>query len=497
MLVNSIRQEGDLFTLLSKPIVGIVGISGYSESLLGSTGTWLSKEFRYSRDGVNFSSYIALSSPNITSLVFTAGEFVVFEFQYVRSVGSDRTVVSITLTETSTTLPWEHTYFDQSNYKQYFNQNDQELLNWAINVLNKVYRKDGGVIPSYIERKNDAESDKDFIEFWTSICLVFGLDVKLARVVSRFYENDPFIRPYLESRGLFVSRRNNNATMQYLMETYYHQMANRGTKHITDSVINGGDEVDGELVRLLSNVEHDELVFCPHKKEHFGWNLRNSSPLYRGLKKNQNANKITQTGQRVRIDSSLDYIFSFSVQTASIVELEFIVEDRYGNPIQCKRRDTGVSTNTALSGITLQRSDKTFNIEVLLYNWTTAVDATDTTNIKQGHNLIFPQDIGYITPVVSLSGVITVVTNNVFLGVVKTPYSHGLVQVPNFITAFLKNQSKYTFEEVKQHVRRFLIPYSSTIYFIAINSVYLDPDNPLNSYVDDDYVDDDYIIPQT
>jgi hypothetical protein len=135
MIVNRVYQTGDTFRLVSKPFIGITGIASYTEQLTGSTGSWLSKEFRYSVDGVNFSGLIALSAPNLTTIVFTVGQLVVFEFVYTRSSGSNRTVTSVTLSETLGTLNWDKTYYDQSNYKQYFSQVDSEVLDWTVNVL--------------------------------------------------------------------------------------------------------------------------------------------------------------------------------------------------------------------------------------------------------------------------------------------------------------------------------------------------------------------------
>ena len=629
MLVNKIIQEGDSFRILAKPMVGITGVASFTEVVTGSTGTWLTRQFKYSVDGVNFTDLAALTNPALSSLVFTVGQFVVFEFLYQRSSGSDRTVTSLTIAESYGTLPWENTYFDKSNYKVYFEQNDTELLNWTYNVLNKVYRIDGGVIPTYISRKDDVDSDKSFIEFWLSICYFCALDVKLARIVSEYYNNDLLLKFYLENRGLFVSKKSTLLSMQYLQSTYYHQMFNRGTNHIVDSEINDGDEVDGELPRLLSNSEHDELAFCFHKKEHFGWNLRNSSPTYRGLGVNKNSNKIIQSGTWVRVDSSLSYNFSFNIkcrlgvrqvftglvqgapvtgsgtahvritaavlsgspvdyyvpvligdgaqdvttkimaylqadvdfndvfttsltpgyvllithreplddditaacliengtclgltpnttgtyingQEGDLIKVEIQGKDRYGTTVSLKQRHDGSFSNIALNNIDTQRSNKTFNIRIGVYKFDEPYDVLDTTNINKGHNLILSQDIGYIRPIVYINNTPTVIsesdtpvftspslyTSSVYFGVMNTPFSHGLLQVPNFISAFLRNQSTYDFETIKKYVRRFLIPYNSTISCIEINSVYLDPDNPLNSYYATGYVDAGYVTPQ-
>lgn len=498
MVVDQIIQENDMFRLKAKPMLGITDISAYAETLTGSTGIWQSKTFKYSIDGVNFSDLIDLTTPNITGLTFNETDFVVFEFFYTRSLGSNRTVTQLTLTETNGTFPWQSIYFDQSNYKPYFEQNDNELLNWAINVLNKVYSLNGGVIPVYLERTNDSNEDTGFVEFWRAICYFCSLDVKLARVVARYYDNEELLKVYLENRLLFFSNSNNLVTLQYLQSTYYHQIFNRGTQHILDYE-NSGDGVDGELIRLLSNTYKDELLFAFHKKEHFGWNLGNSSPLYRGLTINENVNKITATEQEAKVDSTLDYVFRFNISVSSGDTLTLVMwcRDRYGTTVFPKQRNDGSYSDIALDNITLQDEDQILTIVVYMYSYGTTIDVLDTTNIKQGHNLILPEETGSVTPVVSINGVDTIITNGVFFGIKQTPYSHGILQSCNWVTAYLRNISKYTFEEVKQYIRRFLISYNVTVGYTEINSIYLNSSNPLNSYVEEDYWDPvDYAIPQ-
>jgi len=174
--------EGDVIYIKSNPVVGIIAVSSFVENVVGVTGTefFTSKIFRYSKDGVNFSEWEDLLITNLTSLTFDSKDSVIFELAYRRNTPNlPPDIVDVQLTSTDSSTNYIETYFQNSIFSEFFNSSNLELLNWYINVLQKVYSK--GVLPDYIERLDDFQKDEDFISFWKSIAKFFSYFVLYAK----------------------------------------------------------------------------------------------------------------------------------------------------------------------------------------------------------------------------------------------------------------------------------------------------------------------------
>lgn len=459
--------ESDVIYIKSNPVVGIIAVSSFVENVVGVTGTefFTSKVFRYSKDGVNFSEWEDLLVSNLTSLTFDSKDSVIFELSYKRNTPNlPPDVIDVQLISTDSPTNYIENYFQNSIFSEFFNSSDLELLNWYINVLQKVYSK--GVLPDYIERLDDFQKDEDFISFWKSIAKFFSYFVLYAKKFGEFYENERLLREYLEQRNLKTSIHDTLIELQYLMTTYYKQVLNRGTLHIIDdsSIITTVD-VNGELLRLIWYLPTDEFIFNLHKNEHFGWNVGNSSPLWRGLYMNQNLYKSLSSDEWIKIDSSLAYGCKFNIQTGDEIDVQVESKDKDGNVVDLFSYKDGNITTFVLEDFFLQRSDKKMWVHFFLYPYNKTPFIQGITNLNQGNHLILNQNSTSVKITISINNSATILdysNNSYCFYPLFTSYSHGIIQVPNWISSWLKNNNKHYSEvEIKQYIRKYLIPYNS------------------------------------
>lgn len=513
IVANKIKQEGNSVFIKSNPVTGIIALTSFVDNSAGTDGTHtFQKLFRYSVNGIIFSDWFALTVQNITSIQVAAKDTLVIELQYVKNQpagDTQLTVTSATIGGTSTAHVSSH-YFDNSIFKQYFESDNLDVLNWEINVLEKLYEK--GLLPDYIDRLNDFGKPDDFIEFWRSITKFFAYYVVLARTFERFYESEVLLSEYLEQKGLTVSPLNSIQELNYMMENFYKEIHHRGTVHIVDKAINGA-EVDGELLRLIKYVElTDEFIFNLYRPEHFGFNLGNSSPIYRGMTNNDNANKfyepsvdvsdiskypttgtvtvVTDAGHsvlyvdsngggiaapgegdfgKIKVDPDMDYEFFFFIkkEAGNDFTVGFDAFDKDGNTIDLQSYKDGTDSNLYFENKDLQRADKYIGVRVLLYNRLKPLYANDTTLLKYGHDLKLVDGVTHVVPRVTVGG--EAYMYNFRFVPMRTNYSRGFLNVQNFISVWLRNNNnKLSTEQLKRYIKRYLIPYNSNIEISTI-----------------------------
>ena len=467
-------NEGNGIYIKSDPVIGIVALTSFTESTTGITlpSFFVSKVFRFTKDGINFSEWQELTIPNIAALSFLGNDEVIIELQFLKNNPDPLLdVVSVEFTETSGSTGFDETYFSKSIFSEFFGSADLEVLRWYLNIVEKLYRK--GLVPSFVERENELNTDQDYLNFWKSISKYFAFLVIYARKYEKFYETEGLLQEYLEQRGLKTSNENNLLELNYLMNKFQHQIFNRGTIHIIDDKVLKGDEIDGELLRLIFYRSTNEFLFNLHKVEHFGWNVNNSSPLWRGLYLNKNLQKVTQSSQVTKVSTSIAYEVSFWLQTDK--QFEVIVEafDLNGTLVKLKNAADGSLTNTSIASTTLMRSDKRIFVRICIFPISRTIDANDLTNINQGNNLIMTSNVVSIKPRIFIDSVEVILNDDNIdsfrIAPLFTNYSHGILQVYNWISCWLQNNNKsLSKHQVKQFIRRYLIPYNSHLEFLDI-----------------------------
>ena len=309
---NTLSEIGDVLIIdVQVPLVGVESLVGFVDDVLGVSGTRLfTKEFSYAIDGINFTDWITLSAPNLAAVPVDKKYIFDIKFRYTRA-GTDRsgllTVNSVNVTGTFNEVPCG-VVFNQSVFSYFFTScNATPILEWAVNVLEKIYKL--GIVPSYIERGERANinnEDRDFIDFWTSVCCHFGLLVSYMRQFENFTGDPELVRKYLRNRDMIVCDNNELDDLTYLLNNFWDEMRQRGTIQIAKKKgedINGTPKpVNGELLRLFCFDDNscDEFLFSMSPMEKVGWNVGNWSPLYRGIADQDQLTKAYEVGETVQ-----------------------------------------------------------------------------------------------------------------------------------------------------------------------------------------------------
>lgn len=499
-----VRQEGTSLVLKTPPAIGILSLSSFIDDATPDVGPiQFVKTFRYSKNGVTFSDWLPLIIGNVTAISLNAKDVFVAEINYEKVEPSNTNyldVDTITFTAVDAAPSVPGFYFSNSLFSRYFNSNDPEVLAWYINVLEKLYQR--GLIPNFIDRKDPLGSDQDFIDLWASVSRFFSYYVTLARTYARFYENETLLRDFLNQRGINTSPEDTLPQLQEILETYYFQLGQRGTLQIVKE--NTGIVADGELLRLIHyKKDYDEFVFALHRKQHFGWNLGNSSPLHKGLRINDGLNKLPWSkgyvgfensfpfltgttsvavdgagvsqlslspgtigfgvSSKVKVDPRLDYQISFQIKlisgTFSLVAAGYNDAEVGANLLS---RKTGGIQNAFLSNAVLSRDDKFVTVRCYLYNKDRGVFANDATNIKQGQNLLTTSLVNSIGLTLSASG--QAIIKDFRMVPMQTLHSRGFLQVNNFISTWLENRNgDYKITDLENYISKYLIPYNCHI----------------------------------
>lgn len=275
------------------PITGLSAISGYSESVSGVTGTrYFEREFRYSLDGINWTTYIALTAPNLVAIPIDPTYDFFIEYKYTRA-GTDPTGLLVfdyvNLDGTYLAVDCGIT-FNQSVFSYFFDSCvEEDIMNWCVNVLDKIYKP--GIVSLSLtrgENQNANQEDRDYIDFWRSISCYFSLMVNYARQFENIPTHRDLLTSYLRGRGFIVCENTSLADLNYIMENYWDEMRQRGTVMVSKKkgeIVNSvAKPVDGELLRLICyNNACDEFLFGISEFNRIGWVVNEWSPLYQGL----------------------------------------------------------------------------------------------------------------------------------------------------------------------------------------------------------------------
>lgn len=260
------------------PVFEILTTVSFVDVVNNTTGTRLfTKEFRYSVNGIDWSDWTALTNPNLIGLSFGTKEMLIIEYKYSRS-GADATSYiefeSITLTGTFD-KPTVSRLYQNSNFYTLFDLHDGRVLNWAVNVMQKMYDENTGV-PAYIERT------PDLIVYLTTVAHFFALSVQYMREIGGFTDNTQLLSEYLIQKGIYVCDQASLVDLQYIMNNFYDEIRQRGTSQIYKPKEASVKDVDGELLRLICHGECDEFIFALFEKEKSNWYINQGSPLYQG-----------------------------------------------------------------------------------------------------------------------------------------------------------------------------------------------------------------------
>ena len=251
---NDITAIGDVFIVKSNtPLMGVTTVSGYTDELLGVTGTrFFTKEFKYSTNGITYSDWLELTDVILQNTFIAETDIFGIQYRYIRA-GTDNTgiltFISISLLGNIEEVQ-NPKIFTDLYFNKFFNYNDSSVLNWALNVLDKLYKR--GIIAEYMDRGEVTnEEDDDYLALFGALTHFFAILVRYAREFRDFTLNDSLLLEYLTQKNIFLCGDMSLSDLQDMLSNLYLNFLERGTNVITKATGVDGRTFDGELLRLL------------------------------------------------------------------------------------------------------------------------------------------------------------------------------------------------------------------------------------------------------
>ncbi len=266
---NHITGVGDSFIVKpGVPLVGVDLVFDFVDDVEGVTSErFFVKEFRYSNDGITYTDWEIITPGNLQKINIFNKQIFDIEYRYTRA-GSDNTGVlifnSCSLKIIYTPVENPNSYND-SFFSDFFDFSDPDVLKWAINVLGKVYEK--GIVPDFIERTDDYKTFFSIITHW------FAIIVNYARLYNKIEDKYELLYDFLRQRGIILKNSHEKDELYQFMNKIFNIYLLRGTK------LSKNEEVN----RLINYSEGGIFISALLEDWRRGWNINNSSPLYRGL----------------------------------------------------------------------------------------------------------------------------------------------------------------------------------------------------------------------
>ena len=221
--------------------------------------------FRYSVDnGATFSDW-RLASFNSYTDFGTFSDLYELVVDFVPNVADEYSLVGVADGRT----PSQKQY-GNSVYSWFFSQDDLVVMNWAFNVLEKLF--DTGIIPVHISRQNS----EDYSTVFFSITQFFGLIVAYGRKFRFLEENEMMMKNFIEGWNLVFTTIDTLAERQYVFRNWINEFYKRGTTAIAKK-----GAINGELLRLVGYDRPNEFLFGILRPQDMGWCLGHSSPTWR------------------------------------------------------------------------------------------------------------------------------------------------------------------------------------------------------------------------
>jgi len=390
--------------------------------------------------------------------------------------------------------------FENSIFSEYMDQDETEVLEWAINVTQKAYDK--GMVAEYIQRRktDNTEDDKDYIDFWASIAIVHGYIVRLIRDLGLENPSQQILFKYLQQRNLFNCPQQLIADLTFITENYYSEIRKRGTNQIYKKK-SDGKVVDGEAVRIFcySALFKDEHLFFVREPYKTGWVIDRNSPLYKGvghyLMANKSYKELTDyptTGTTAIVDDGgidvisissggriggTDNAFGVVFSPGTAYEVSFWV--RGGGTFSFALNGYNVNDddlsfldinddtdqNSFFTGVTLPRTDAYYRVKGIVYGFEQlpVSGLRLSTNLNVGRNLKSQDQHRTMIPqIICTAGQIFV------YGLTITPAnvdrSSTFIQSVNHtdILAINRNGS-LSLQQIYDAIRYYMLPYKSVL----------------------------------
>lgn len=397
-------------------------------------------------------------------------------------------------------IPTKSEAFNSSIFSEYMEQDNTDALAWALNVTQKCYEK--GVVNAYLERgeNNDLEKDKDYIDFWAAICILFAYMTKLVRKVGIETDNREILYLFLKQKGFFNYSEQLLDDLVYLMENFYDEIRKRGTFQIQKRKIDGFP-TDGEARRIFGYFYPNEYIFIMQEPDKTGLWVDRNSPNFKGLGHFSLANKInelpftetptideeiieiedgegfggTDNEDFIEVSPFLPYLFEFEIKMPNNAEFNFGVFgfDAAGNQVDFVDF-TNTVNNSFLENVQLPLEEHFYKIKTVIYsqNLVPFIKQQERiTNLNIGVNLIFNNSVVFIIPQFVVNNGNVEIKNFKFTPAYLDK-ENSFVQINNFFhIAGINNNGIYSKQDLINAIRYYMLPYDSVLALKLIEQV--------------------------
>lgn len=238
-------------------------------------------QYRYSKDGgKTFTEWEVLTHATMQALgslkenCELVVDFVTDPYK-VKAVRAKRSITPAPLDNPLSTI-----IYDKSVFKQFFENNDPQVLAWALNVLEKLYEP--GIVPLYIKRDNEV----DYTTYFFAITHFFAFIVIYARQFRKIEDSDFLMKKFIEGWGIVYENIDTDEQRSFLFKNWIKQFSERGTFQIAEKEqVDAGGQItrlDGELRRLVGYSKPNEFIFGALAPQDTGWCMGWSSPTWDG-----------------------------------------------------------------------------------------------------------------------------------------------------------------------------------------------------------------------
>lgn len=290
---NILSEIGDVILFNTGDFVlGITGFDGIeNEDYTGETeNRYFIKTFRYTTNGITYSSWMPLTSENLESIVYDASSPFRIEYSFQRG-GSDASgnlVFNYIEIHFNYQVVGCSDLYNDSIFAEFSTCTDPDRLAWCLNVLDKMVNY--GIVPKYVER--NAGNDVDYIALFKAISCFFAMIVIYGRKLMNIRVSNRLVGILLSERGMITDINSDTDMLMNVLENLYSEMSRRGTEGVFSTgygeygrVGNTRPHVHmqlGELLRTIFYSPDDEYMYTLIRPERMGITIDKSFPLYRG-----------------------------------------------------------------------------------------------------------------------------------------------------------------------------------------------------------------------
>ena len=318
VIQNQSTEEGDILHFSTDvPILGIILLNSFADgTYIATPGSDFDKQFRYSLDGgSSYTDWMPLTVPNVQAIPTNMNLPFVCDYMYTHTgVNADSDTGGVYFNWVELTGEGVDTgtfpIYGKTDFEKYFPIFDTEVIQWAYNVMEKLYTT--GIIPTYV-RRDCPSGPEDYSIFYLSITHLFAILVKMARLFRKMNSQEEqggvkLFNKFIESRGLVIRDADleNSLVYDYIFKNWKNEYSKRGTDSIVEKK-EGENNLSGEFLRLINYQDYEEFMFFNLVRQDLGWNLDYSSPMWTGCEQIVNAIKEYEKLPQLTMDDLSQY----------------------------------------------------------------------------------------------------------------------------------------------------------------------------------------------